>query len=257
MIHIIPNTLRMFLSVLICVVFITTAVGKVLEMEARDFIKRSKQEQADFVEYLDRNVKLFTRRGQAMSKGRIDRRIEPGKHKWQVDPKSRNERFAFGDKETKKKIIKENVDTLKRFKELHNAYSKNNLYRIARMKKEELRIAKLGILVNGRHSDDSKFHNNETSSFNVFQIIDGDSLLIKHGDIIKVSGIDTSNLTDKSRIDLEREIVEVRTFQYTTVLGGTKTIYELKILTDEERLPLLNELITKKDKDKAKETKKK
>ena len=78
--------------------------------------------------------------------------------------------------------------------------------------------------------------------------------MIKHGDVIKVSGIDTSNLTDTSRIDLE-EVISVGTYQYTTVLGGTKTIYELKVVDSNELLPWLHELITKKDK--AKETEKK
>ncbi len=80
--------------------------------------------------------------------------------------------------------------------------------------------------------------------------------MIKHGDVIKVSGIDTSNLTDTSRIDLE-EVISVGTYQYTTVLGGTKTIFDLRIVSSIELLPWLHELITKKDKDKPNETKKK
>lgn len=69
---------------------------------------------------------------------------------------------------------------------------------------------------------------NQPSVVRVFQVIDGDSILAKHGERIFWLNTPTGNLTDDDTLLLNDVLEVAGTQKYDTVAGGSKTVYRLE-----------------------------
>ena len=73
------------------------------------------------------------------------------------------------------------------------------------------------------------FAGNNLTPFEVFQVIDGDTMLIKNGkEIMCLEGFSTAGIADKDNVRLAALMQVTGTTQYRTAIGGTRTVFVIE-----------------------------
>ncbi len=71
----------------------------------------------------------------------------------------------------------------------------------------------------------------------VFQVLGPSSLLAKiAGETILIKDVGTENITDGASVTLPRPVLVVGTERYTTAIGGSKTVFAVRLLSSDEFL---------------------